>query len=109
MSDFYNRDGSKLEGGVLAWARKFETEDRRVALDKLPDGKIVSTVFLGLDHSFTKQGSPLIFETMVFSKKEKGNVAQTLTSELDCERYATEEEALKGHKKLVKFHLSKIK
>lgn len=48
---------------------------------------LISTVWLGLDHSFG-YGPPLIFETMVFKGGE---------SDLDCERYSTEEEALAGH------------
>lgn len=101
MSDFYNRNGSRFKGDVIAWAQKFEKENRQVALDILLDGKVVSTVFLGIDHNFTKQGIPLIFETVVFPNK--GN-----EPELECERYATEEEALIGHKKLVKKYLKTL-
>lgn len=59
----------------------------------LPNGKWVSTVWLGLDHRFINKGLPLIFETMVFP--EKGNY-----SDLDQERYSTEDEAKKGHLKM---------
>lgn len=99
MSDYYNRDGTKVEGGVFEWAKKLEKEeDRRVARDVLPDGKIVSTVFLGLDHNFSEKGAPLIFETMVFPNKGDA-------SELECERYSTEQEALEGHKKIKEKYL----
>src|SRR6187401_652293 len=37
----------------------------RVAWNHLDDGTIVSTVFLGLDHSWG-HGPPLLYETMVF-------------------------------------------
>jgi len=36
-----------------------------VARDELPGGVCVSTVFLGLDHSFSS-GPPVLFETMIF-------------------------------------------
>jgi hypothetical protein len=40
-------------------------ENRTVALEIIDDDVRVSTVFLGLDHSFGT-GPPLLFETMVF-------------------------------------------
>lgn len=72
----------------------------------------VSTVFLGLDHSFNPMATaPLIFETMIF--KEEGFGKRTLTDILNevksspsedenefehyQERYFTWEEAEKGH------------
>lgn len=90
---YYNRDGTPCEDqDTLAWARDFEKE-RRVAKDTLPDGKVVSTVFLGLDHNFGT-GLPLIFETMVFASDNSGD-------DLDVDRYSTEEAALKGHRDIV--------
>lgn len=59
----------------------------------------VSTVWLGLDHSFSSAGldkrnpHPIIFETMVFKKGDRGeDVLQR--------RYSTEEEAIAGHQKI---------
>ena len=52
----------------------------------------VSTVFLGVDHSFTNE-APILWETMVFG----GGKDQ------ECVRYATKEEALKGHKKMINY------
>jgi len=37
---------------------------------ELEDGHTVSTVFLGLDHSFHADGLPVVFETMVFPECE---------------------------------------
>ena len=49
---------------LLEWGRWFETADRHVDLTQI--GPLtVSTVFLGLDHSFG-EGEPLLFETMIF-------------------------------------------
>lgn len=50
---------------LLEWGHWFETAERRVALTFVGDYEI-STVFLGLDHSFLNRGEPLLFETMIF-------------------------------------------
>ena len=75
-------------------ARQFDRENRVVKQEQLPNGKWVSTVFLGIDHSFGG-GPPLLFETMVFPSKENFR-------DLGMDRYTTWEEAEKGHKKMVK-------
>jgi hypothetical protein len=72
---------------LTEWALWFERADRKVARDELPDGHVVSTVFLGLDHNFTRRGPPILYETLVFN--DYGEIAG--------ERYATREEALEGH------------
>lgn len=69
----------------MAWGRWMEKGERHVALDVVGDVK-VSTVFLGLDHSFA-HGAPVLFETMVFG----GPLDQ------EQERYATRDEARAGH------------
>lgn len=72
---------------IRAWGRWFETADRQIADDYVGDTR-VSTVFLGLDHSFGRGGPPLVFETMIFG----GGLS-------DREwRYATYEEAEAGHR-----------
>ena len=53
------------EPDIMVWAKWFETADRTVMKTKTRNGE-VSTVFLGLDHNFHKDGPPLIYETMVF-------------------------------------------
>ena len=53
----------------------------------------ISTVHLGIDHSFGGGGPPVIFETMVFRSR---------MSDLDCDRYSTEEQALAGHEAMTK-------
>lgn len=76
---------------TLVWARWFATADRKVARTQVTDGISVSTVFLGLDHSFSPGAAPQIFETMVFGGP--------LDNDLD--RYATWEEAEAGHVAMV--------
>jgi len=56
--------------GLIQWGREFETTDRRVAFTKVLGLCYVSTVFLGLDHSFARMmggdGPPILFESMAF-------------------------------------------
>ena len=92
MSEYYDRQGHPI-ATMQEWRRRRESE-RRVAETTLSDGKWVSTVWLGLDHSFGS-GPPLIFETMVFDREKSG------MSDLDCDRYSTEAEALAGHAAMV--------
>ena len=73
----------------LKWGRWFEKADRHVARTD-EDGVDVSTVFLGTDHGWG-QGTPLLFETMVFGGELDG----------EQERYSTWEEAEAGHKAMV--------
>lgn len=70
----------------------------RVALDHIGD-VMVSTMFLGLDHSFT-DGPPVLFETMTFS------VARFPEPIMVCGfdeqyRYHTEPEAIAWHAYMV--------
>jgi hypothetical protein len=59
---------------TLEWARWFENaHDERIVAQEYIGEYWVSTVFLGLDHSFGS-GPPLLFETMIFhaERDEKG-------------------------------------
>lgn len=71
---------------VTEWAIRFEGLDRRVALTEHDEIR-VSTVFLGIDYSFTYTHAPLIFETMIFGGPH----------DQYYERYSTWEEAEAGH------------
>ena len=77
---------------LLMWAQWFEHNDTtRILLQTtLPDDVRVSTVFLGLDHSFG-HGRPLLFETMVFGGPHDGRQ----------ERYATRADAAVGHGQMI--------
>lgn len=76
---------------VIEWAKWFEKGDRRVAKTSIEPNVFVSTVFLGLDHSFM-EGRPILFETMVFGDGEEDTM---------MERYSTWDEAEKGHKDMI--------
>ncbi len=80
----------KLAEDLLEWGSWFETADRIVAKTQISDDIEVSTIFLGLDHSFG-EGPPLLFETMIFG----GSLDQEMN------RYPTWDEAEKGHQEIV--------
>ena len=71
--------------GVAEWDRWFGTADRVVANDVIGNSNI-STIFLGMDHSFNGP-PPLLFETMVFGGPLEGKQ----------DRCATWEQAEKMH------------
>lgn len=89
---YYDYDGNEI--GLEEWAllHAMVTDDVvRWQVDFTEVGDVhISTVWIGIDYSFGR-GRPLIFETMVFG------------GPLDEEqrRYATAEEAQKGHDEMV--------
>ena len=86
---YYDRQGRPITD-TMAWAKKFEDPNyKRVARTLLSNGRMVSTIWLGLNHQFG-DGPPLIFETMVFSNEDD-------LMELEGQRYATEADAIAGH------------
>lgn len=91
-----NEDHSIEAVDLTTWAVWFEKSDRRVrrsVYNDVNDNEIVvSTVFLGLDHSFSDGGPPILFETMVFGGK--------LDEEM--ERYATWDQAVAGHDRMLR-------
>ncbi len=99
MSNYYNRTGEPITldeflAKSLEVGTDLEKWDqwRRVARTEIPEGVIVSTVFLVHNHAFMDDAPPLIFETMVFGPDG---------TDLDCERYSTEAEAVAGHAQVV--------
>ena len=80
-------DGSPMpEPDVLRWGKWMQENERHLALDNLPNGVRVSTVFLGLDHSFGG-GKPVLWETMIFNGPH----------DQYQERYSSVEDAKEGH------------
>ena len=77
----------QMEPDTLKWGAWFETAERHVLHDKLPNGVRVSTVFLGLDHNFGMDGPPVLWETMIFGGPHTDYQ----------ERYTSKSEAIKGH------------
>lgn len=86
MPPLWDKQGRQITGPEFA-KLKMDASYWRIALDRLPDGRQVSTVWLGIDHSFGR-GEMEIFETMVFAPG---------FDPIDCRRYATEVAATLGH------------
>ena len=84
---YYNRLGEPITDDeyMELWTQPFE-KSRRVANDERGDVR-VSTVWLGMDHNYG-DGPPLIFETMIFGGDHDD----------ETWRYATEVEAVAGHR-----------
>lgn len=91
------KDKKAIPCTMEEWGRQLnemvDTNTKHVK-DETIEGYRISTVWLGLDHSFCG-GSPLLFETMIF----KGNDF----TDLYCTRYTTWEEAEEGHKRAVQW------
>lgn len=75
------------EDDLIKWGKWIEKANRIVEVDVIK-GMKVSTVFLGLDHSFG-DGKPLLYETMIFGGVHDGYQV----------RYTTRKQALEGHEK----------
>jgi hypothetical protein len=98
MSDFYILiEGRVRQVPLLEWAKWFEehSDERRVAYDVVP-WAVISTVFLGIDHSFGF-GQKQIFETMVFSRRGHHKAYDQYTR-----RYGTLRKARVGHSEVLK-------
>jgi len=97
MFDFYDKEGKLID--LITWGRLCEDKSYKIIQqEELPNNKWVSTVWLGIDygmHRYDEESLPIIFETMVFSRKEDWSNVE------ECERYCTLKEAEEGHKKMV--------
>lgn len=89
---YYDIEGNPIT--AKEWSVLHAGSVRFLARTDLPGGVWISTVHTGLDMSLTDRGRPIIFETMVFGPAG-------VSSDLDCERYCTKEEALAGHEAMV--------
>lgn len=72
------------------WEAFIKTKKKIIA-QELIDNLFVSTVFLGLDHSYGLY-EKILFETMVFDENRES---------ISCVRYSTYQEAEEGHKRAV--------
>lgn len=90
----------KVEDDICLWGLWMASADRHVASTEVYragiDHKVyISTVFLGIDHSF--DGPPMLFETMIFVPE--GHPLHSRDQE--CWRYATWDEAQSNHRAIV--------
>lgn len=88
-----NEDGTITPtNDTLAWGMWFENfKNRQIDYTKITNEIEVSTVALGLDHSYNPNGPPMIFESMSFGYDDEIQ-----------RRYSTLEEAKVGHNEIVK-------
>lgn len=118
----YDREGNPIS--LDRFCELCADREYKVVQQDHVDNWLVSTVWLGIDHDFTGKGPPIIFETMVFDQSQEGlqesaetmkkgaKAAEEMTGrkypepdpekvplgpEAFMDRYATEEEARKGH------------
>ena len=101
MSKWYILDNNHkpVHKPVLEAAKWMEDHPNRktVGYDELKDYNgddvRVSTVFLGLDHSWSG-GKPILWETMIFGGENDQGYQ---------ERYGSYEQAIEGHQKAINF------
>jgi hypothetical protein len=101
-----SEDGEVMECDVASWAQFLEKgrAQRILVQEHLPNGYLISTIFLGLNHQYFRDAPPLWFETMIFSPPtgQKSLITgkeDRLGPEVFCERYSTLSEALAGHQR----------
>lgn len=95
MNEYFKLEGHKaVPCDLMTWAGQMENiGSRRVAETAIGQAR-VSTVFLGLDHSFG-EGPLQLFETMAFGLP--------VEREEQMERCATWEQAEKQHEKMCEY------
>lgn len=84
---WFDRNGkplASLEAAKLMEDKKYRT----VGYERLDDGTVISTVWLGINHAFTNDRL-LIFETMVLGPDGDA---------VEQRRYSTEADAERGHR-----------
>ncbi len=82
--------------GFAAYS-KWLDKNKVLSRNVLETGEWVSTVFLGLDHSFHEDGlDPILWETMVFKSRESYDSIYT-------RRYNNYEDARFGHERICQF------
>lgn len=91
---YFDHDGKPVES-MEQLAELHLPENSFIRQDTLPDGKWISTVWIGTNMAHWKSSRPLIFETIVFRSR-------SILESLDGYRYETKEEAIKGHERMLK-------
>lgn len=97
---YFDRDGNPISRTEWAWL--FAQPEYQIVRHWHRDEWLVSTVWLGLDHGFGFEETPIIYETMVFRVPGFEDYER---------RYATEGDAVAGHDSIVsevkrRYHLS---
>jgi hypothetical protein len=84
-----DKNNEPVQADTLVAAQWLEenTQKRVVACDEMPDGSVLSTVFLCLDHSMGRSDGPVLYESLWFDGPHDGHQR----------RYKTRQEAVEGH------------
>jgi len=98
MLNFYDRKGKKIS--QQEHFDYFHDKNYRNVKQNFEGEHLISTIWLGIENYIMNSFDKTIFETIVFDKNGI-NIYQ--------DRYKTEEEALKGHEKAVRFVKDKLK
>ena len=61
--------GRPRQVDLFTWARWFGSPAKRIVCQETIGQNSISTIFLGIDHSFTEEGPPVLWETMTFGAK----------------------------------------
>jgi hypothetical protein len=62
-----DENNKPVEADLFLWAAWMDNQTNRiVGYTQINSQVEVSTVFLGLDHNFSNEGPPILFETMIF-------------------------------------------
>jgi hypothetical protein len=93
---YYNLDSKEITREE--WKKLRREIGNKIKRDIVGDF-LVSTIWLGMNHAFMSDKIE-IFETMVFLNFPK---------DIYCQRYATKEDAIKGHNKIVEMFSKKNK
>lgn len=87
-----NEDHSVIKVTGMEWSRWFNgNTNKRIVCRSEINGQRVSTVFLGLDHSYVDGGPPMIFETMYMGGGDDDYMR----------RYSTWDQAVLGHTEVI--------
>lgn len=118
MSDHYVlRNGEPVAVDLMTWAREFERGQNTVLVHTYLDHDgaildstagvprhytiVVCTDFLGLNHNHWGSGPPILWETLAFASEPQrlygGRYAGETSLDGSMRRYATREDALRGH------------
>lgn len=100
---YFDKNGVSITMHEMAALRASE-EYSVIRKTVLPNGSLVSTVWLGIDHGYNSP-VPIVFETMSFKRGDNGEIDW---GGVHSNRYATEEEAIKGHEHIVKLMMEEI-
>lgn len=101
-----DESGNVVECDLITWAMWLEKgrAQRILIQEDLPGGYWISTIFLGLNHSWDPKAEPLWFETMIFSPSDgkpmnfiRPGYIPEHGPEVFTDRYTTLKEALEGH------------